>query len=174
MCVSSSQLEAPSGINTKYRLCNLVESTQELNALIFAFKTGIVQGRLGGSVDWASDFGLGHDLTACEFEPRVGLCASALGKVWSSEPLISFCSSNPWQTGDSQGSLNHGIDMCLVPGLRVCGRFVLAETWLLVVGAPPPPSSHQVPAWVDGDSLPRQQQGCWVERGACVSGRRGG
>ena len=38
-----------------------------------------IRGRLGGSVDWASDFGLGHDLTACEFEPRIGLCADSFG-----------------------------------------------------------------------------------------------
>ena len=30
-------------------------------------------GRLGGSVSEASNFGSGHDLTVCEFEPRVGL-----------------------------------------------------------------------------------------------------
>ena len=32
-------------------------------------------GHLGGSVGWAADLGSGHDLTLCEFEPRVGLCA---------------------------------------------------------------------------------------------------
>ena len=32
-------------------------------------------GRLGGSVGLASSFGSGHDLTVCEFEPRVGLSA---------------------------------------------------------------------------------------------------
>ena len=46
-------------------------------------------GRLGGSVGWASDFGSGHDLAVCEFEPRVGLCAD------SSEPgaCFRFCTS---------------------------------------------------------------------------------
>ena len=39
-----------------------------------------VQVRLGGSVSWASDFGLGHDLMVCEFKPHVRLCAD------SSEP----------------------------------------------------------------------------------------
>ena len=36
-----------------------------------------------------SDFGSGHDLTVCEFEPRVGLCAH------SSEPgaCFGFCVS---------------------------------------------------------------------------------
>ena len=34
-------------------------------------------GHLGGSVGWASDFGSGHDLAVCEFEPRVGLCADS-------------------------------------------------------------------------------------------------
>ena len=32
-----------------------------------------IQGRLGGSVGWASDFSSGHDLTVCEFKPHVGL-----------------------------------------------------------------------------------------------------
>ena len=35
------------------------------------------QGRLGGSVSSASNFGSGHDLTVCEFEPRVGLVLTA-------------------------------------------------------------------------------------------------
>ena len=34
-----------------------------------------MMGHLGGSVDWASDFGSGHDLAVCEFEPHVQLCA---------------------------------------------------------------------------------------------------
>ena len=48
-----------------------------------------LQGRLGGSVGWASDFGSGHDLAVREFEPRVGLCAD------SSEPgaCFGFCVS---------------------------------------------------------------------------------
>ena len=41
-------------------------------------------GCLGGSVSKASDFGSGGDLTACEFQPCVGLCAD------SSEPGDSF------------------------------------------------------------------------------------
>lgn len=69
-----------------------------------------------------------------------------------------------------QWSLNHGIDMYLVPELRVCGGFALVETWLLVAGAPTPPilTSRSLLGWmVDGDSLRNQQQGCW-EPGACV------
>ena len=44
-------------------------------------------GSLGGSVGWVTDFGSGHDLTVCEFEPRVGLCADC------SEPgaCFGFC-----------------------------------------------------------------------------------
>ena len=48
------------------------------------------QGRLvAQSVKWPADFGSGHDLTVCEFEPRVGLCAD------SSEPgaCFGFCVS---------------------------------------------------------------------------------
>ena len=32
----------------------------------------MVQGRLGGSVGWVSDFSSGHDLVVREFKPRVG------------------------------------------------------------------------------------------------------
>ena len=42
-----------------------------------------VKGRLGGSVGWASDFGSGHDLAVCEFEPLIGLCADLLLRAWS-------------------------------------------------------------------------------------------
>ena len=40
-----------------------------------SFKKIKWQGHLGGSVGWASDFGSGHDLTACKFEPCIRLCA---------------------------------------------------------------------------------------------------
>ena len=48
-----------------------------------------LQGRPGGSVGWTSDFGSGHDVTVCGFEPCVGLCAD------SSEPgaCFGFCVS---------------------------------------------------------------------------------
>ena len=48
-----------------------------------------LEGRLGGSVSWASNFSSGHDLTVREFEPHVGLCAD------SSEPgaCFRFCVS---------------------------------------------------------------------------------
>ena len=41
--------------------------------------------RLGASVCWASNFGSGHDLSVCGFEPCVRLCAD------SSEPGACFC-----------------------------------------------------------------------------------
>ena len=52
-------------------------------------KLKINMGHLGGSVGEVSDFGSGHDVTVCEFEPRVGLCAD------SSEPgaCFRFCVS---------------------------------------------------------------------------------
>ena len=43
-----------------------------------------LQGRLGGSVGWATDFGSGHDLAVREFEPRVRLWADG------SEPGACF------------------------------------------------------------------------------------
>ena len=56
--------------------------------LSFSFKLHKM-GCLGGSVGWATDFGSGHDLKACEFEPRIVLCAD------SSEPgaCFRFCVS---------------------------------------------------------------------------------
>ena len=47
-------------------------------------KNQVEKGHLGGSVGWASSFSSGHDLTAHEFEPHVGLCAD------SSEPRACF------------------------------------------------------------------------------------
>ena len=46
-------------------------------------------GRLGASAGSACDFGSGHELVACEFEPRIRLCAD------SSEPgaCFGFCVS---------------------------------------------------------------------------------
>ena len=63
------------------------------------------EGRLGGSVSWAYDFGSGHDLTVGGFEPRFGLCAG------SSEPgacfrfcvSLSLCPSPP-----------HTVSICLL------------------------------------------------------------
>ena len=55
-----------------------------------SFKTRVdSMGPLSGSVGWASDFGSGHDLAVCEFEPCVGLCADG------SEPgaCFGFCVS---------------------------------------------------------------------------------
>ena len=56
-------------------------------------KTG--EGHLGGSVDQASDFGSGHDLTACGFEPHIGLCAdsSEPGACFGSCVSLSLCAS---------------------------------------------------------------------------------
>ena len=47
------------------------------------------QGRLGGSVGCAADFGSVHDLAVCEFEPHMGVCADSL------EPgaCFTFCVS---------------------------------------------------------------------------------
>ena len=42
-------------------------------------------GHLGDSVGWVSDFGSGHDLTVCEFEPHIGL--SSLGTETTLDPL---------------------------------------------------------------------------------------
>ena len=41
------------------------------------------------SVEWPTlDFGSGHDLTVCEFEPHVGLCADSIEPAW--DPLSSL------------------------------------------------------------------------------------
>ena len=60
------------------------------------------EGRLGGSVSCASNFGSGHDLAVREFEPRVSsvLTAQSLEPVSDSVspslsvlPLLTFCLS---------------------------------------------------------------------------------
>ena len=38
------------------------------------------------------DFGSGRDLTVCEFEPRVGLCADSVERAWDSLS-VSLCLS---------------------------------------------------------------------------------
>ena len=55
-------------------------------------------GRLGDSVGGASDFCSGHDLTVCEFEPHIGLCADSLESAWYfvspslfAPPLLTLC-----------------------------------------------------------------------------------
>ena len=67
----------------------LVTPTLEL------IKRSLFAGLLGGSVGGASDFGSGHDLAVCEFEPRVGLCAdgSELGAGFGFCVSLSLCSS---------------------------------------------------------------------------------
>ena len=40
-------------------------------------------GHLGGSVGWASNFGSGHDLMVCGFDPGVGLRADSSEPGWS-------------------------------------------------------------------------------------------
>ena len=64
-----------------YSVKNILKIYLYLGCLnLFYFKDG----RLGGSVGWASDFSSGHDLVVCGFEPRIGLCAD------SSEPGACF------------------------------------------------------------------------------------
>ena len=60
-----------------------------------SFKKIHTEGRLGGSVGKASDFGSGHDLPVCEFEPRVRLCADALepGACFGFCVSLSLCPS---------------------------------------------------------------------------------
>ena len=59
------------------------------------FKVEEIWGRLGGSVGRASDSGSGHDLTAHEFEPRVGLCTDSLepGDCFGFGVSVSLCPS---------------------------------------------------------------------------------
>ena len=52
------------------------------------------EGRLGGSV--GSDFGSGHDLAVCEFEPHMGL--AALSAEPASDPLSPSLCSSPAKT----------------------------------------------------------------------------
>ena len=63
-------------------LCLLIQ-LHLTDQLIKEYKT--LQGCLGGSVGWASDFGSGHDLVVCEFKPRIRL--SALRTESASDPV---------------------------------------------------------------------------------------
>ena len=56
------------------------------------------EGRLGGSVSGASDFGSGRDLAAREFEPHVGLCAngSEPGARFGFCVSLALCPSPTW------------------------------------------------------------------------------
>ena len=56
-------------------------------ALLYSMEVLLEIWRIGGldsSVGLVSDFGSGHDLVVCEFEPCIGLCAD------SSEPGACF------------------------------------------------------------------------------------
>ena len=55
----------------------------------------IIEGHLGGSVSWTSDFGSGHDLTVHGFEPHIGLCAdrSEPGACFGFYVSLFLCSS---------------------------------------------------------------------------------
>lgn len=55
-----------------------------------------------------------------------------LVKLSQTPPLLMVLFlPNLWQTSNPQGSLNLGAGMCLVPGLGVCEKLGLAETWTL-------------------------------------------
>ena len=68
----------------------VVSSTFHLLEAFFSITLHVLRlskhwmGRLGGSVNYASVFGSGHDLTVREFEPRIGLSADG------SEPGACF------------------------------------------------------------------------------------
>ena len=53
--------------------------------LLWINKKKVHQGFLGGSVSWASDFGSGHDLMVCGFQPHTGLCI--VSEEPASDPL---------------------------------------------------------------------------------------
>ena len=60
--------------------------------LCFKFSKEVNRGAPGWLAGWASDFGSGHDLTVCGFEPRVWLCADSSDpgtcfRFWVSLPL---------------------------------------------------------------------------------------
>ena len=71
----------------------IVESlyyTPKMNLILYVNYTSLKNlGHLGGLVDKASDFGSGHDLKVCEFEPKVGLWADSS----ESGTCFGFCVS---------------------------------------------------------------------------------
>ena len=79
-------------------------SLPRLTSLHIQKKKTRILGRLGGSVGWASDFGSGHDLTVCEFEPCIGLCADSL------EP--GACSGSVSPSLSAPPQLMHALCLC--------------------------------------------------------------
>ena len=74
---------------------NLLWTSRNLSRLFTNRRLSMtpVEGHLGGSVSWASDFSSGHDLMIHEFEPRVGLSAGSAEPAWDSLPPLSLCPS---------------------------------------------------------------------------------
>ena len=75
--------------NTKLQNCKRLRKT------LLTSRNSLPVGCLGSSVGWASNFRSGYDLTVCESESHIGLCAD------SSEPaldsvFLSVCSSPAW------------------------------------------------------------------------------
>ena len=85
-------LHCCSGLVTSHLLlpCPLQFIFNVASSVIF-----LSQGRLGGSVSWASalDLGSGGDLTVCGFEPRIRFCADSTEPAWDS---LSFPLSPPF------------------------------------------------------------------------------
>ena len=59
----------------------------------------------------ASNFGSGHDLTVCEFKPRVRLCADSLepGACFGFCVSLSFCPSPAYSLSLSVSKINKNI-----------------------------------------------------------------
>ena len=94
---------------------------------------------------------LGSSQMGCEIASPARCGTSTVfqpgGGVWPSEPDVSSHGPNLWQTVGPQGSLSLGTEICLVPGLGVCGKFALAEMWLWYPESQPFPSSYLGPYW---------------------------
>ena len=58
-------------------------------------KLKLLEGHLGGSVSYASDFGSGHDPVVHGFEPPVGLCADSSEPGPASDSVSPSLSAHP-------------------------------------------------------------------------------
>ena len=80
-------------------------------------------GRWGGSLGEVSDFGPGHDLTVCEFEPHNGLSAVSTDSSWVT---LSLCPSP-----DHEDSISVSLSLSLKNKQTFKdNKNVLKATWL--------------------------------------------
>ena len=113
----------------------------------------IKMGHLGGSVGWASDFGSGHDLTVCEFEPHIRICADHLLTSWSLLQILCLLPSLPLPR-------SHFVSLCFSKINKCKKMFFGAPGWCSRLSVRLQPGHDlAVRPWV---RAPRRALGWWL------------